>query len=759
MDSLFSGKKEFLAEPAVFLLVRRGCVSDYLREMASTLASTPAPTRNPEWFLVEYLEKTPRCCGESRGFDAGDEYWWIDRSVGWVVLGFGVAMLLWFVLWAWRRESKYPNTQQSQEETPRIKSQKLWLRRLSALAFGLVAAVTVLAWMRIDKGATQAIDALDDLADAFSTLEDVCPDDLTYRIGAQWDTVSRRFSDGVPIVMNTMAGPVLGLILLLITAHCAVKKGNKTLQLARYVGLWLTCVLWISVSALGAVGVKVADFCVEPDKNFEDLVEERRLLKFQDPQLVLYYTTCAGQNPLSCANNTEQCSTINDYYQDLVHVASCREIFYGFGVLCAGYVVTVLVLVIFLLVNVSTCENILREKYTEVDVELAEKKPPLPSTIATTASFWLFSLADYEPLAIVGAGVFGGVVLVKRDDERLFAVKVVQRDKAERVKKLDKSVLEGLTKTGKFVAPVRCAFDSVSKLYIFMDYYAHGSLDSLLKEDPALCRDAARMIAAELCAALEHVHGACVIHNDVKPENVLVDSMGHILLADFSFATSISEPTADIPKVGFVSTPDYAAPELYLEAFATYNAAVDCWALGCVVYELCAGIPPFNVNAETKRDIVHNIIRCKWVAPAVLDDALGFIAALLNPDPASRLGFGIDFRHAWFDGFPPFAELSTLDSILRREATHLPEDDSAMRKEAELLFYDNSVEDVPSTPPTTILHFSRPPTTNVHAQAFTPTDEDEEKDNWEIELTPAAMRLLDLSPAPDSDRMLVTEEL
>ncbi|KAK7239549.1 protein serine/threonine kinase [Aureococcus anophagefferens] len=191
-----------------------------------------------------------------------------------------------------------------------------------------------------------------------------------------------------------------------------------------------------------------------------------------------------------------------------------------------------------------------------------------------------------------------------------------------------------------FVAKLRFAFQTPSKLFLAMDYYPAGSLDAVLESRAFRRKDAraaARRVGAELAAALGRVHELCVLHRDLKPSNVLVDAAGHVALSDFGLATRVGRPGGVVRKRSFAGTVNYAAPELLLKSRETYGGAVDCWALGCLLHEMLAGAPPFR--APTARETFARIAGPE-PAPApgdVDEDCATTLAHLLEKDPGRRL--------------------------------------------------------------------------------------------------------------------------
>lgn len=90
-----------------------------------------------------------------------------------------------------------------------------------------------------------------------------------------------------------------------------------------------------------------------------------------------------------------------------------------------------------------------------------------------------------------------------------------------------------------------------------------------------------------------------IIYRDLKPESVLVDRDGYIKLSDFPLSKHIKNSQEVTQTI--VGTPEYVAPEIYNESVQDYGSEVDLWCLGCLLYELVVGEPPFQdkfVNSQ-----------------------------------------------------------------------------------------------------------------------------------------------------------------
>ena len=129
--------------------------------------------------------------------------------------------------------------------------------------------------------------------------------------------------------------------------------------------------------------------------------------------------------------------------------------------------------------------------------------------------------------------------------------------------------------------------------------------DRLTREGQLPITDAVR-ITREVAEALQHAHAQGVIHRDIKPENILLQS-GHAVVADFGIALAVSKTGASrLTETGMsLGTPQYMSPEQAMGE-RTLDARTDIYALGCVLYEMLAGEPPFT--GPTAQAIVARVL-------------------------------------------------------------------------------------------------------------------------------------------------------
>ncbi len=196
-------------------------------------------------------------------------------------------------------------------------------------------------------------------------------------------------------------------------------------------------------------------------------------------------------------------------------------------------------------------------------------------------------------------------------------------------------------------------------LYYVMPFVEGESLrDRLTREQQLPVEDAIR-IATEVADALQYAHGQGVIHRDIKPENILLYG-GHALVADFgiALAASRSEGAARITETGLsLGTPAYMAPEQAM-GVRDLTPKADIYALGCVLYEMLAGEPPFTgptaqaIAARVMTEDPRPLSLERRTIPLQVEAAVGkaleklpadrfasaaeFAAALAGPAPAAR---------------------------------------------------------------------------------------------------------------------------
>ncbi|GAG37862.1 unnamed protein product, partial [marine sediment metagenome] len=176
------------------------------------------------------------------------------------------------------------------------------------------------------------------------------------------------------------------------------------------------------------------------------------------------------------------------------------------------------------------------------------------------------------------------------------------------------------------------------QLYIVTQYMAGGDVETLIAEAPEhrIERKRTLDITIEICDALEHAHARGVIHRDLKPGNVWLTQDGGVCLGDFGLALSVER--SRITQEGMmVGTASYMAPEQAVGGSAT--AKSDLYALGCMLFEMLTGFPPFTGD-DTVSVISQHIntrpLAPSWHNPEVDAELEALTLELLEKDPDLR---------------------------------------------------------------------------------------------------------------------------
>ena len=227
-------------------------------------------------------------------------------------------------------------------------------------------------------------------------------------------------------------------------------------------------------------------------------------------------------------------------------------------------------------------------------------------TVAWTG-LWGREIAGFRIESEIGRGGMGVVYLATQSfPERKVALKLLSPDLASdpafRERFVHESNAAASTEHPNIV-PVYGAGEADGQLYLAMRFIEGTDLGSLLSTEGALAPDRAARICAEIADALEAAHERGLIHRDVKPGNILLDSRDRAYLTDFGLIRRTQLHT-DITKTGqFMGTVDYCAPEQIKGG--EIDGRADVYSLGCVLYECLTGAPPFRRDTEVATIYAH----------------------------------------------------------------------------------------------------------------------------------------------------------
>ncbi|KAM3850532.1 microtubule-associated serine/threonine-protein kinase 1-like, partial [Diretmus argenteus] len=309
--------------------------------------------------------------------------------------------------------------------------------------------------------------------------------------------------------------------------------------------------------------------------------------------------------------------------------------------------------------------------------------------------------ADFQTIKLISNGAYGAVYLVRHLETRQrFAMKKINKQNLILRNQIQQAFVERDILTfaeNPFVVSMFCSFETRRHLCMVMEYVEGGDCATLLKNIGALPVEMARMYFAETVLALEYIHNYGVVHRDLKPDNLLITSMGHIKLTDFglskmglmSLTTNLYEghiekDTREFLDKQVCGTPEYIAPEVILRQ--GYGKPVDWWAMGIILYEFLVGCVPFF--GDTPEELFGQVITDDIVWPegdeALPVDAQDLISSLLQTNPLLRRGTGGAFevkQHSFF------TEVDW-NSLLRQKAEFIPH----LESEEDTSYFDTRSE-------------------------------------------------------------------
>ena len=222
----------------------------------------------------------------------------------------------------------------------------------------------------------------------------------------------------------------------------------------------------------------------------------------------------------------------------------------------------------------------------------------------------------YEIVQILGEGGMGAVYKAwDLELDRLVALKVIRPELAvheEILQRFKQELILARKITQKNVIRIFDLGEADGVKFITMEFIEGKDLTSLIKEKGRLSFEECADVVYQTCTALDAAHSEGVVHRDLKPQNIMVEKSGRIIVMDFGIARTMEHGGGMTQTGALIGTPDYMSPEQVMGEHV--DARSDLFTLGIIFYQLLVGQLPFK--ADTIQGAMFKRTREKPKLPA-----------------------------------------------------------------------------------------------------------------------------------------------
>lgn len=301
-------------------------------------------------------------------------------------------------------------------------------------------------------------------------------------------------------------------------------------------------------------------------------------------------------------------------------------------------------------------------------------------------------IGDYMLTKIIGKGSFSNVYKANHKDDinKLYAIKVI------RLKGLHKKIINNLDSEINIMMKIQ--HENITKLhdviktnnhiYLIMDFCDGGDLHQYIKKNGKFDENNSKQIFLQIVNGIRFLHSNNLIHRDLKPHNILLSSNGNIKIADFGFITIDTNNMLDT----LCGSPIYMAPEIL--SFKKYDAKVDLWSCGIILFEMLTSYPPFT--AVNHIQLLQTIETTDFKIPddvIISNECMDLLKSLIVVNPKYRISFQNFFIHPFFGEQYNFNDEEYIGRIKNIKEVIQQMKDEIIDIENEIENYDEFKED------------------------------------------------------------------
>ncbi|XP_034231972.1 serine/threonine-protein kinase PLK1 [Thrips palmi] len=242
---------------------------------------------------------------------------------------------------------------------------------------------------------------------------------------------------------------------------------------------------------------------------------------------------------------------------------------------------------------------------------------------------------SYEKGSFFGKGGFAKCYEIKQiGTSRVYAGKIIPKKlmtKHNQREKITQEISIHRSLNHKHVVGFHGFFEDDLNIYIVLELCRKRSMMELHKRRKALTEPETRYYLKQILEGVLYLHNCHIIHRDLKLGNLFLNDNMEVKIGDFGLAAKL-EFDGERKKT-LCGTPNYIAPEILQKRGHSYE--VDVWSIGCIMYTLLVGKPPFETSSL--KETYGRIKRCEYVIPPNLKkSASSLISKMLQPDPKAR---------------------------------------------------------------------------------------------------------------------------